>query len=143
MFEMNKKTDDGFYLAGWGAILAAILLGAFRKATGFNLFVLLRPCMFHALTGYYCPGCGGTRAVRALLHVQLLESFRHHPFVLYAAAVSAWFMLSQTIERISKGRIRVGMHFREVYMWIALGIILVNFLIKNLALMIWHVDLLA
>lgn len=143
MFDIDKKTDDGFYLAGWGAVLAGILLGVFIRITGFNPLVLLRPCMFHALTGFYCPGCGGTRAVRALLNAQLIESFLCHPFVLYAAVVSVWFMVSQTIERISKGRIRIGMHFREVYMWIALGIIGVNFLIKNLALVIWQVDLLA
>ncbi|MEO7936551.1 MAG: DUF2752 domain-containing protein [Dokdonella sp.] len=29
---------------------------------------ILPPCWFHALTGLYCPGCGVTRALHALLH---------------------------------------------------------------------------
>lgn len=42
------------------------------------------PCLFHWITGLYCPGCGGTRAIGALLQGQLLKSFCYHPFVLFA-----------------------------------------------------------
>jgi hypothetical protein len=28
-------------------------------------------CAFHRLTGLYCPGCGGTRAMHALVHFDL------------------------------------------------------------------------
>ncbi len=31
-------------------------------------------CVFHALTGYYCAGCGATRALHALLHGRVLEA---------------------------------------------------------------------
>ena len=43
------------------------------------------PCLFHLLTGLYCPGCGGTRAFRALLAGNLLLSIRYHPLVAYMA----------------------------------------------------------
>ena len=36
------------------------------------------PCLFHLVTGYYCPGCGGTRAIASLLHGQLFRSFLYH-----------------------------------------------------------------
>ena len=42
------------------------------------------PCLFRAMTGLYCPGCGGTRAVQYLLQGRLLLSLRYHPLVLYA-----------------------------------------------------------
>lgn len=138
---IDKNTDNGFYLAGCGAITAVILLVIIKKATGFNVLNLLGTCMLHLLTGCYCPGCGGTRAVYALLRGEVWRSFCYHPFVLYTAVMGSWFMISQTIERVSRGRIKIGMHFREIYMWIALGIIAVNFLVKNAALLIWHVDL--
>lgn len=66
-----------------------------------------------------------------------------HPFVPYAALLSGWFMISQTIERVSGSRIRIALRFRDVYIWIALLLIVVNCLVKNLALFVWHVDLLA
>ncbi|MCC4605791.1 DUF2752 domain-containing protein [Xanthomonas campestris pv. badrii] len=33
------------------------------------------PCAFHALTGFYCPGCGITRALHALVHGDLVSAF--------------------------------------------------------------------
>lgn len=33
--------------------------------------------------GYFCPGCGGTRAFESLLYGHLIKSFCYHPIVLY------------------------------------------------------------
>lgn len=43
-------------------------------------------------------------------------------------------MISQTIEQISRGKINIGMHYRDLYLWIALVIAIVNCLVKNLIL---------
>lgn len=40
------------------------------------------PCLLFELTGIYCPGCGGTRALKALLRGELLLSFHENPAVL-------------------------------------------------------------
>lgn len=143
MFKKDEKSDTGLYIVGWCILAALLLLGIFLHITGMNLSTLLGPCALHALTGLYCPGCGGTRALRALFAGQFVKAFVYHPFVPFIAVCGTWFMISQTVERISRGKVKIAMHFREVYMWIALGIIIVNFLVKNLALLIWHVDLMA
>ena len=83
------------------------------------------------------------RSVLPRLAGKWLRSFVLHPFVPYAALLSGWFMISQTIERVSGSRIRIALRFRDVYIWIALLLIVVNCLVKNLALFVWHVDLLA
>lgn len=142
MFKTDKRWDFDFYILGWcgiGAVLLAVLLS---RIMDIHFLKLLGPCVFHRLTGYYCPGCGGTRAVYALLAGKPVLSFIYHPFVLYGSIVGGWFMISQTVERVSRGRIKIGMHFREIYIWIALALIIANCLVKNLALGIWHVDLL-
>lgn len=36
----------------------------------------LPACPFHALTGLYCPGCGSLRALRHLLHGEVLQSLQ-------------------------------------------------------------------
>jgi hypothetical protein len=36
----------------------------------------LPSCAFHKLTGLYCPGCGSTRALHALLHGDVLTAMR-------------------------------------------------------------------
>lgn len=35
---------------------------------------ILPPCIFHAVTGLYCPGCGSTRAMHALLHGDIVRA---------------------------------------------------------------------
>ena len=52
-------------------------------------------------------------------------------------------MVSQTIERLSRHRIRIGMKYRDLYLWIAIAIVTVNFIVKNLFLLVWGIDLLA
>ena len=143
MFLIDRERDTHFYIVGWCALLLGVAACGVVVLTGFDLIGLLGPCVLYMLTGLYCPGCGGTRAVRALLAGDLVRSFVCHPVVPFAAILGGWFMVSQTIERISRGRIGIGMHVRDVHLWGALGIIVVNFLIKNAVLMIWGIDLLA
>ncbi|NOY95787.1 MAG: DUF2752 domain-containing protein [Chlorobi bacterium] len=33
--------------------------------------VFFPKCVFHSLTGYYCPGCGSQRAIHSLLHLNI------------------------------------------------------------------------
>ena len=52
------------------------------------------PCLFHLVTGAYCPGCGGTRAAKALVTGHIFQSLRYNPMVFYGAAVAAAFGLA-------------------------------------------------
>ena len=48
-------------------------------------------CTFHSLTGYNCPGCGGTRAMHALLHGHVARALWFNPYVVFIApALSIW-----------------------------------------------------
>lgn len=40
------------------------------------------PCMFRAFTGWYCIGCGLTRALHALVHFDLARAFSMNPLAL-------------------------------------------------------------
>jgi hypothetical protein len=54
---------------------------------------LVPPCPFHALTGWWCPGCGMTRATHHLLHADVVGALRYNallPFVLTLIAL-LWF----------------------------------------------------
>lgn len=49
-------------------------------------------CPFLTLTGYYCPGCGGLRAIHDLLHLDVAAAWDMNPLVVLAAplVVVAW-----------------------------------------------------
>jgi len=45
---------------------------------------LLPPCPFLSLTGLYCPGCGSTRCLHALAHLDLPAAFSMNPLLVVA-----------------------------------------------------------
>ncbi len=50
-------------------------------------------CLFHALTGWQCPGCGGTRALYQLLHLHVGDAFHYNALVTVLAPLAlAWFV---------------------------------------------------
>jgi len=52
----------------------------------------LPKCMFHQLTGLYCPGCGATRALSAMLHGDLKSSL-HNNLLLFPLLALIVFLL--------------------------------------------------
>lgn len=138
----GKTEERAMYIVGWfligGLALIAVSMRLLPQLAALNQ----RPCMFKTMTGLYCPGCGGTRAVVSLLQGRLVRSLLLHPFVFYVAVVGGWFMISQTIQRLSGGKLPIGMKYRELYLWIALALVVANFLVKNI-LLLCGVDVIA
>ena len=87
-------------------------------------------CIFWKWLGVYCPGCGGTRAVIALVHGDILLSAWYHPLVIYAVVLYAIYMLTHTLEKLHIPFVK-GMRFRGWYLYGALVIIGVNCILKN------------
>lgn len=92
--------------------------------------VFMTECPFWRLTGLYCPGCGGTRALRALIKGQIVQSIRIHPLVPYLAGFLVVFTGSHTLKHISGGRVR-GVHYRSCYLCIGAVILVINCIVKN------------
>ena len=100
------------------------------------------PCLFHLLTGLYCPGCGGTRAAVYLLHGQVVKSFVYHPLVLYTVlVVAAEAVTALAAKKLKKPKLYLGQE--TTFLYIGAGIILVNWIAKNVLLVGFGIDLLA
>lgn len=98
-------------------------------------------CIFHSLTGLYCPGCGGTRAVRTLLQGDLRMSVQYHPLVLYTVIA----VLAEVIIRfLSKKRKHPLDHKKRERILILIGdaIVVINWIFKNYMLVAKGIDLL-
>lgn len=103
------------------------------------------PCLFYCATGIYCPGCGGSRAIKYLVKGEILKSLWYHPLVGYLAIVIG-IEIGRTIlghskmKRISRNCQKTPQNYHmEVYVGIA--IILINWTVKNWALLAWGVNL--
>lgn len=100
------------------------------------------PCIFQLVTGLYCPGCGGTRAVKYLLTGQIAKSLQYHPLVLYTAAVVCLEVISAVIaKRTGKPEYYLG--HEKALIYLGVGIILLNWVVKNYLLLVKGIDLLA
>lgn len=100
------------------------------------------PCLFHEITGLYCPGCGGTRAAKAMLKGDLVASFFYHPIVTYCALIAVVFAIAYIIYHKTKNP-KFRLYLDNRYVYVGTGIIVINFFVKNYFLIVKGIDLLA
>ncbi len=130
MENFDKKTENGCYAAiNAGMILLFVSAGLVARFQ-VDLHNVIPTCYFYRLTGYYCPGCGGTRALVALLQLHFLQSLRCHPLVVYTAAVLGAFWISKTLELIIGEQIH-RMRLKPVYLYIAMAVVIIQWIVKN------------
>lgn len=55
----------------------------------------LPPCPIHAYTGLFCPGCGATRAMHALVHGDVLQAMAMNPVFTLALPLLSLLLLDQ------------------------------------------------
>ncbi|MGV0939121.1 DUF2752 domain-containing protein [Empedobacter sp. ULE_I140] len=91
-------------------------------------------CMFHEITGLWCPGCGGQRAFSLLVNGHFLQSLRYNlilPFALYIC-VQLYYAI---IENIFLGKPMSGkLHLPESFARNFLIFLLVYSILRNIPL---------
>lgn len=94
-------------------------------------------CPFLAITGLYCPGCGGLRAIASITDGDLGAAVAYNPLAVAALALGCW-MLGASFVRQWRGlpgsvaRVEHSWFFRFLP-----GLILVFWIMRNLPGMTW------
>ena len=112
--------------------LCLILLAGYLVLCAFDIpltSLYPHPCLLYQTFHLYCPGCGGTRALYYLLHGHFLTSIKYHPVIPYTFVLVVCYMSSHTLNILTKGKIK-AMLFRPVYLYVMVGIILIQWFIK-------------
>ena len=73
-----------WYFVIHAAVLVGILLFPLYREIASRLSRFVSGCMLHDFCFLYCPLCGGTRAVAALLRFDIPEALRYNAFVVLA-----------------------------------------------------------
>src|SRR5690349_21497249 len=89
-------------------------------------------CIFHELTGLFCPGCGSQRATSALLHGELIRAADLNilfvlslPLILYAAFVFTWNSFSNT-------KLSQQLFYSPLFVKIFLSVVIAFGILRNL-----------
>lgn len=85
------------------------------------------PCFFREITGFYCPGCGSTRAIHSLLNLNIKQAFRYNmlmfillPYIVYElTAIVLKVLFNKEIPRTPmSGRIIYTLLITIILYWI-------------------------
>lgn len=105
---------------GIGAILVAVVLWQVDPNAPGNG---LPPCPFLALTGLYCPGCGSTRALHALLHGDLGHALAMNPLLVLSLPLLALMAINAAGVWTPPGHSRAWhvVSHPKFWLWLLLG----------------------
>jgi hypothetical protein len=81
----------------------------------------LPSCPLHRLSGLYCPGCGTTRALHALLHGNLEAALRLNPLTMLLLPVIVYLVVRRNQTAV-----------RPVWIWSMLGLLIAFGVLRNL-----------
>ena len=90
-------------------------------------------CLFYKYTGYWCPGCGGTRAVQELLKGNVIKSILYNPFPVFVLIL----MTVITIRYIFARRRQTEPKLMSILVpgvYIITAFVLLSCTVKNLAI---------
>lgn len=125
---MKSKKMWFFLVVGGLLLFAAIAYLLIAERLNFGI-----PCVFHSITGLYCPGCGITRALTAILHGQIITALRYNAAVVILAPVLGGAVGIGIYEQITHKCARLSRGINALF--IASSIMLVLFgILRNLSL---------
>ena len=78
-------------------------------------------CLFHELTGLWCPGCGSTRALYQLLHGNFLTAFRLNPLVITLLPLACYLALRHG-----------AVVLKPIWIWTLLAVVVAFGVVRNL-----------
>lgn len=87
-----EQIIEEWYLVGKIALVLLVAAAVLFWWKGEVIISREHGCVFRDTVGFYCAGCGATRALYYLLHGHLWKSFIYNPFVIYVLAVYVAFM---------------------------------------------------
>ena len=84
-------------------------------------------------TGFYCPGCGGTRAFHALMHLRVMESAKLNLGIIAFFLLYFFFMVNTALVKKTKKAGFAG--FPVTYaIFACMGVMIIQCIIRNLLL---------
>lgn len=128
---MRKKYNYTFIAISITYLI--ILSGIFIYFFYLKDYFSIPECPIYTHLGVYCPACGGTRAIIALLHLDLLSSIMFNPIVIYTLFFSTLYIITELINIIFHKKVNINFN---IIIKIGLIILFANCIIKNILILL-------
>ena len=89
------------------------------------------PCLFHEITGFYCPGCGVTRMLIALFHLEFKKAFFYNRFVFILLILYLCYLLINTVYYLTNNKL---IKIPEFIIYILIAIAIIFGILRNIPL---------
>jgi len=93
-----------FVLIGTPLLAAAGFLYVFMFNPGSQSRLFI-PCPVNATTGLYCPGCGNTRALHALVHLDFIGMLNYNLLFPFVFVILGWLLTGEYLHLLMGRRI--------------------------------------
>ena len=128
--EMNTAQRKGLGLHWWltagiGAVALAVLY--WFDPSRYHFYPL---CLFHSITGLFCPGCGALRALHQLTRGHVAAAFHLNPLLLVWLPFFCWYAAARGLRQV-RGQPNAG-PLHRAWVWVFIGSTLVFGVLRNL-----------
>lgn len=118
----------------WTSIFVILIVGTIYALglilkSYFPILDTFFSCFVKQTIGIPCPGCGGTRSFFCFIKGQWLKSIYFNAFGFYFSFVYSVFFITQTLRRITKGKIK-GLKWNDNFIQLGLFILFLQYILK-------------
>ncbi|WP_037373151.1 DUF2752 domain-containing protein [Anaerovorax odorimutans] len=115
-----------------GIVFCAGLMYAYL----YSYYSIRIPCVFHTVTGLYCPGCGISRMCIALLHFNFKGAFSYNQGVMLALPIMIIIAAQVIIKYIKSGNTRLTKG-QNIVVWVLVIYFITFGIIRNILVFIY------
>ena len=137
MEKNRKKLIGQFFLMNAALVIAAVafLLIALLKQ---RVYLPIFECVTYKFFHLYCPLCGGTRAIFALLGLDVISAVKYNPFLFYLALAFVAYEIKAGVSAF-KGKIDAFI-VPKWLVWVTSALFVAFFIGRNLLMIAWGID---
>lgn len=89
------------------------------------------PCMFNEITHLYCPGCGITRALRSLVHLDFYQAFRYNNLIYILIVVLGIYFIEIILNKYKIKNLNLIRFYNKL--WTCLIVVLIVYgILRNI-----------
>lgn len=90
------------------------------------------PCIFYQITGFYCSGCGDSRALRSILHLDFYQAIRYNAVFTAALPLIAAYFTALVFSFIRFGEDRISRKIPVKIVWVFIAVALLYGILRNI-----------